>query len=70
MPNENGWCPNDEFMRIDNIIIKVKDCSVSGCYRNEKEILRKDMTEEELARAYQVIRSRSFDLAVFRTKDC
>lgn len=70
MSNDNGQSAFDEFVKIDNIIVKVKDCSISGCYRNEKEVLRKDMTEEELARAHQVIRQRTFDLMVFRTKDC
>lgn len=70
MSNENGWCPNDEFMRIGDIIVRIEDCSVSGCYRNGIEVLKKDMTEEELLKAHVIIRQKMFDIAAHKTRNC
>ena len=56
---ENGF---DDFMKLGDIIVKRSDCSVYGCYRDGKEILVKDMTQEELLRAHDIVRKHSFDI--------
>ena len=70
MSNDNGWNPTDHLIKINDVIIDMDKNEVWGCYRDEKEVLRKDMTDEELIHAHQVIRQRGFDLMAFKTKDC
>ncbi len=43
--NENGQNSFDELVKVGDIIVRRKDCSVVGCYRNGVEVLSKDMTE-------------------------
>jgi len=67
--NDNGQSPFDEFMRLGDIIVKISDCSVWGCYRNGVEVLKKDMTDEELSKAHVAVRQRMFDIVAYKTKD-
>ena len=52
----------DDFAIFDNVIIKRKDCSVAGCYRDGIEIDLKQMTKEELNRAHLVARKHTAEI--------
>lgn len=58
--NENGWNNVDEYAVYGGFVFKRSDCSVVGCYRNGVEVLKKDMTQEELLRGHDVGRRNTF----------
>ena len=63
MSNDNtGFNMNDQLIKINDVIIDMDKNEVWGCYRDEKEVLRKDMTDEELIHAHQVIRQKLLNL--------
>ena len=62
MNDSTGFNPEDDLMKLGNIIVKRSDCSVYGCYRNGVEVLAKDMTKEELNQAHDAVRKHTFDI--------
>lgn len=60
--DSTGLNPEDDYMVIEGIKVNRKTFGVDGIYKDNVLVDKKDMTQEELLRAHDIVRKHSFDL--------
>ena len=60
--DSTGLNPEDDFMVIKGIKVNRKTFAIDGIYKDNVLVDKKDMTQEELLRAHDIVRKHSFDL--------